>query len=207
MKSGVRRARTDQVDAAAVDGGAAAVTVLPDVLSPGLDIVFCGTAAGAASARKRAYYAGPGNAFWPTLLAVGLVPMAVRPHEFGTLTRWQMGFTDLAKKVSGSDSVLGKRHFDVGRLRALVLEHQPRIVAFTGKRAAVEFVGRAVGYGLLAERIGETRLFVLPSPSGAARRHWNLDPWRELSRLRGAMIEAGRQSPAAGSIPTPAVRP
>jgi G:T/U-mismatch repair DNA glycosylase len=41
--------------------------VLPDLLRPGLRIVFCGTAAGTASARAGAYYAGPGNAFWPTL--------------------------------------------------------------------------------------------------------------------------------------------
>jgi TDG/mug DNA glycosylase family protein len=183
------------------------VTVLPDVLSPGLDIVFCGTAAGAVSARKRAYYAGPGNAFWPTLVAVGLTPVAVAPHEFATLTRWRMGFTDLAKEVAGSDSMLGKRHFDVGRLTAMVLEYQPRIVAFTGKRAAIEFVGHAVGYGLLAECIGETRFFVLPSPSGAARRHWNVDRWRELSRLRAALADAGRQSSATGSIRSPAVRP
>jgi TDG/mug DNA glycosylase family protein len=183
------------------------LTVLPDVLLPGLDIVFCGTAAGAVSARKRAYYAGPGNAFWPTLVAVGLTPVAVAPHEFATLTRWRMGFTDLAKDVAGSDNMLGKRHFDVGRLTALILEYQPRIVAFTGKRAAIEFVGHGVDYGLLAQRIGETRFFVLPSPSGAARRHWNVDQWRELSRLRAAMADAGRQSPATGSIASPAVRP
>ena len=33
--------------------------VLRDVLTPGLCIVFCGTAVGSASARRQAYYAGP----------------------------------------------------------------------------------------------------------------------------------------------------
>lgn len=41
--------------------------ILPDVIEPGLRIVFCGTAAGAKSAAVGAYYAGPGNAFWATL--------------------------------------------------------------------------------------------------------------------------------------------
>lgn len=160
--------------------------VLPDVLAPNLDIVFCGTAAGTASAAKRAYYAGPGNAFCSTLFEVGLTPFPLRAQEYARLTQWKMGFTDLAKHVSGSDSVLAKDHFDTHRLRRLIKHYQPQIVAFTSKRAAGEFVGRAVDYGLLGETADSTRLFVLPSPSGAARRYWNLDHWRELSRLRSA---------------------
>jgi len=160
--------------------------VLPDVLAHDLDIVFCGTAAGAMSAQTRAYYAGPGNAFWPTLFEVGLTPVALRPHEYPELIRWNMGFTDLAKHIAGGDSILAKHHFDIGRLRELIVAYRPRIIAFTGKRAAAEFVGHAVEYGLLAEAAGWTRVFVLPSPSGAARRYWNADHWRELSRLRSA---------------------
>lgn len=160
--------------------------VLPDVLAPDLDIVFCGTAAGAASAAKRAYYAGPGNAFWPTLFEAGIVPVALRPHEFARCTEWRLGFTDLAKHVFGSDGVLEKDHFDVPRLRRLIAAYRPRIVAFTSKRAAAAFVGRGVDYGLLAETAGYSRLFVLPSPSGAARRYWDPEPWRDLARLRSA---------------------
>ncbi len=189
------------------------MTVLPDVLGMSLDIVFCGTAAGAESARQGAYYAGTGNAFWTTLFEVGLTPVAVRPQEYARLMQWQMGLTDLAKHVSGGDEVLTKDHVDVARMRTLLLHYQPRILAFTGKRAAREFAGHAVGYGLLAERIGCTRLFVLPSPSGAARGHWNIEYWRELSSLRAALVrraicvDAGRPSAPAGSIGTRSVRP
>ncbi len=55
--------------------------ILPDVLAPGLDIVFCGTGAGAWSARVGAYYGKPGNKFWPTLHAVGLTPRRREPAE------------------------------------------------------------------------------------------------------------------------------
>ena len=165
-------------------GSGASSGVLPDVLAANLDIVFCGTAAGAASAAERAYYAGPGNSFWRTLFAVGLIPRPVLPHEYVVLATWNMGLTDLAKNVSGSDDLLGKAHFDVERLRRLIAELGPQIIAFTGKRAAAEFVGRPVPYGLLTETVESSRLFVLPSPSGAARRYWSMDPWRELAHLR-----------------------
>ena len=42
--------------------------LMPDLLAPGLDLVFCGTAPSPVSFKARAYYANPGNAFWPTLM-------------------------------------------------------------------------------------------------------------------------------------------
>jgi len=61
--------------------------MLPDVLRPGLRVVFCGTAAGAKSAQVRAYYAGPGNQFWATLSRVGLTRRRLAPREYGDLPR------------------------------------------------------------------------------------------------------------------------
>lgn len=166
--------------------------ILPDLLAADLALVFCGTAVGAESARRAAYYAGPGNAFWPTLHAVGLTPRRLRPDEYGQLLDFGIGLTDLAKEVSGNDDVLAPDDFDVARLRLLIERYRPRLLAFTGKRAAQQFVGRPVAYGMLVERVGDTRLFVLPSPSGAACRYWNVAPWQELARLRRALAtEAG----------------
>lgn len=161
------------------------MSVLPDLLAPGLAVVFCGSAVGTASARRRAYYAGPGNAFWRTLSDVGLTPRQMAPEEYKSITKYGLGLTDLAKTVSGSDRVLSEKHFNHTGLRAKMLQYQPRILAFTSKRAAEEFVRHSVDYGLLDETVGETALFVLPSPSGAARRYWNEKHWRELARLRG----------------------
>ena len=158
--------------------------VLPDLLVPDLDIVFCGTAVGAVSARRRAYYAGPGNAFWPTLHLVGLTPSQFKPEEYARLLDLGIGLTDLAKEISGNDNVLSRTHFNADRLKAVIQQFRPRIVAFTGKRAAQEFIGHAVEYGRLAEMHGKTTLFVLTSPSGAACRYWSAAPWHELARLR-----------------------
>ena len=178
------------------------MSVLPDVLAPGLAVVFCGSAVGAASARRRAYYAGPGNAFWPTLSEVGLTPCQLAPEEYRSITKYGLGLTDLVKTISGSDHVLAEKHFDRNGLRAKMGRYRPRVLAFTSKRAAEEFLKHPVAYGRLQETIAETALFVLPSPSGAARRYWNAAPWRELARLRGdveppiAADSLGRASPA-----------
>jgi TDG/mug DNA glycosylase family protein len=159
--------------------------ILPDVLAHDLKIVFCGTAAGTASARAGAYYAGPGNAFWPTLFHTGLTPRLLVPWEFRCVTNFGLGLTDLAKSVAGSDAMLTRRDFDIGRLRAVITHYQPRHLAFTSKRAAREYLQRDADYGPQPETIGATRLFVLPSPSGAARGAWSEAPWRELAALIG----------------------
>jgi double-stranded uracil-DNA glycosylase len=159
------------------------MSVLRDVLAPDLRIVFCGTAVGSASARRQAYYAGPGNAFWPTLFEVGLTPRLLQPEEYETITHYGLGLTDLAKTIAGSDTVLSDEHFDRRGLRGKIERFHPRVLAFTSKRAAEEFVSDSVSYGLLQQRIGTTALFVLPSPSGAARRYWSTRPWLNLAGL------------------------
>lgn len=169
--------------------------ILPDILMADLAIVFCGTAAGSASARRGAYYAGPGNAFWPTLFEVGLTPHRLKPEEYRSITQFGLGLTDLAKTISGSDQILKNEHFNREGLRRKILRYRPRLLAFTSKRAAQEYLGHPVACGIQEERLGSTALFVLPSPSGAARGHWDPEPWQALARLHAAALH--RQISAA----------
>lgn len=163
------------------------MSILPDVLQPGLSIVFCGTAPGTVSARRKAYYANPGNAFWPTLHAVGLTPHRLAPEEYPTVPGFGLGLTDLAKHTFGADSTLAQSDFDREALARKILQWQPQLLAFTSKRAGMEFLGHAVAYGLQPETVGLTRLFVLPSPSGLARSHWQVKPWQDLAALKAAL--------------------
>jgi TDG/mug DNA glycosylase family protein len=156
--------------------------VLPDILRPGLRIVFCGTAAGSASARAGAYYASPGNAFWATLHSTGLTPVQLSPPEFEQLLEFGIGLTDICKVLHGSDQEVGTAEFDVAALEARISEAEPDNLAFNGKNAARAALERSVGYGLQPERIGGAAVWVLPSTSGAARRFWNIEPWQELTR-------------------------
>jgi TDG/mug DNA glycosylase family protein len=156
--------------------------VLPDVLRPGLGIVFCGTAAGSASARAGAYYAGPGNAFWPTLHSVGLTPVQLLPSEFERLPEFGLGLTDICKVLHGSDQEVGTAEFDVAGLESRIAEAEPANLAFNGKNAARAALERTVDYGLQPERIGGAAVWVLPSTSGAARGFWDVGPWEALAR-------------------------
>ncbi|MCW2981043.1 MAG: glycosylase [Solirubrobacterales bacterium] len=156
--------------------------VLPDVLAPGLRVVFCGYAPGTASARAGAYYAGPGNRFWLTLHEVGLTPLLLRPAEFTRLPEFGIGLTDVSKTASGSDQEVGRRGVDPERLAAAIEAASPTYLAFNGKNSARATLGRKVGYGRQPERIGGASVWVLPSTSGAARGFWDVGPWWELAR-------------------------
>lgn len=158
--------------------------ILPDVLEPGLRVVFCGTQAGAASARRGAYYAGPGNKFWPVLHEIGFVPERLRPEEFRTLLRYGIGLTDVAKRTSGPDSALRGGHFDMAGFMARIAANRPGILAFNGKRAAQVALGINEGrlaYGPQAQKLADADIYVLPSTSGAAAGFWSLEPWKQLA--------------------------
>lgn len=156
--------------------------VLQDVLKPGLRVVFCGTAPGTASARKGAYYAGPGNAFWKTLHAINLTPVQLAPAEFERLPEFGIGLTDICKVLYGSDEEVGTTEFDVAGLQRKIAAGEPMNLAFNGKNAARGALERDVDYGPQPERFGGATVWVLPSTSGAARRFWRVEPWHELAR-------------------------
>jgi TDG/mug DNA glycosylase family protein len=155
--------------------------IVPDVLAPELRLVFCGTAPSKASAAARAYYAKPGNRFWPALHEAGFTPRRFLPSQYAGLLELGIGLTDLCKGHSGNDDELPEGALDRDALRARIRRYRPAVVAFTSKNAARAFLGREVDYGWQPERVGPTRLYVLPSPSGQAVRFWDLAPWRALA--------------------------
>lgn len=160
--------------------------VLPDVLKPNLDIVFCGSAVGSASAQKQAYYAGPGNKFYAMLAKTGLTPVQLLPVHYIKVLDYNIGLTDMVKSVSGSDSILRKGDFDVAGFRKKIINYQPRIVCFNGKAAAAAFLSKKtkdIEYGLLPDRIGKTKLFVAPSTSGSANGCWDESHWFMIRKL------------------------
>lgn len=166
--------------------GAAGRDILPDVLRPGLALVFCGSAAGHLSAQRGAYYAHPGNLFWAVLHRVGLTPRRLTPEEFVLLPDFGIGLTDLGKRHFGNDRDLPADAYDRARLCRTIETMRPRLLAFTSKTPARHVLGRAVAFGPQPERIGATGIFVLPSPSGRARRFWDEAPWRALAaEVRG----------------------
>jgi len=149
-----------------------------DALATDLDVVFVGTAAADGAERIGPYYAEAGNLFWPTLHQTELAPRRIRPQDLGRLRDLGIGFADIA----AASSIHGS---DVEALRSNLRRHQPRAVALTGKGAARIWLRRrsqSIRYGLQPRHAGDfCSVFVLPSPASAARRYWNIAPWRELS--------------------------
>ena len=163
--------------------------LVPDLLVPKLTLVFCGTAPSTASAQAKAYYAKPGNRFWPTLHAVGITPHRFVPGDYAQLLPLGIGLTDLCKVHSGTDAQLPADAFDSDAFQQKMAAYRPALIAFTSKNAAQTYLQHPVSYGLQTDTLGDSRLFVLTSPSGLATRFFDIEIWRqlavELRRLQG----------------------
>ncbi|MFZ2414278.1 MAG: mismatch-specific DNA-glycosylase [Candidatus Cryosericum sp.] len=161
--------------------------LIPDVLTDGLRLVFCGSALGDVSWERRAYYANPGNRFWQTLAEVGLTPRRLAAEVYPRLLDWGIGLTDLVKNDHGQDIHIFDGHVDLDEARRLltvkVLRWRPCVLAFTSRTAAAQFLGMRVVPGRQQECIGRTMVWVLPSTSGLARRFFDIGPWRDLERI------------------------
>lgn len=173
-----------------------ATMILPDVLAPGLHLVFCGTAPSRVSAAKGAYYANPGNAFWPTLARIGLVPAGWRAADFPRMNELGLGLTDLNKVEVGNDIDLTPAGFDIPGFMAKMRSHRPSAIAFTSKNGARLFLGTkaALPWGRQPADWEGMALFVLPSPSGQARSSFSLGPWQDAA----AFVAARRAAPVLG---------
>ncbi|HET7085308.1 MAG TPA: mismatch-specific DNA-glycosylase [Rhizomicrobium sp.] len=158
--------------------------VLPDRLRPGLKLVFCGTAAGRQSALQQAYYAHGQNRFWRTLHQVGLTPHLFQPRDYEKLWELGIGLTDIAKHVYGMDHQLPRNALGqeaVKALKARIRKARPAILAFTSLNGGRKVMGPDAVAGEQPEILGETRVFILPSPSPLAANHWDIAPWRALA--------------------------
>lgn len=157
--------------------------VLRDLLREQLQVVLCGTAAGTTSAAERAYYAHRQNKFWKILHETGLTPERLAPHQYRELLQYRIGLTDLVKAGAGMDRATLPQltAADRARLNDSILAFRPEFLAFTSKTAGERFFGGKRGYGAQAERIGDTRIWILPSTSGAANGSWRPEIWHRFA--------------------------
>ncbi|MCB0827518.1 MAG: mismatch-specific DNA-glycosylase [Solirubrobacterales bacterium] len=148
-------------------------TLLPDILSENLTVVFVGTAKSEASARAGHYYANPRNGFWGLLRATGLTGgVRVDPSEDRTVLDHGVGLTDLvAGRAASSDGLLRAADFDLPGFVARVERFRPIVVAFNGGNSASR-VARHLGYADPAEgpigwELAGSSVYRLPSSSSA----------------------------------------
>jgi TDG/mug DNA glycosylase family protein len=142
---------------------------VPDVLAPGLTVVFCGINPGRVSAAAGAHFANPRNDFWRLLHDVGFTPRRYEPHEQFDLLELGIGLTNAAYRTTKGSGDLRRVDFagSAGRLERLAHGMSPRAFAFVGKEAfRCVFAGRPE-LGPQVRTLGDVGLFVLPSTSPA----------------------------------------
>ena len=157
--------------------------ILQDLLQGSLRVVLCGTAASTVSAAAGAYYANKQNKFWSILYETRLTPELLQPHQFRELLRYRIGLTDLVKTHAGMDHQIPLSKLDDprARLRASMAAFRPTFLAFTSKTAGQKFFGGQRDYGAQTELIGDTRIWILPSTSGAANGSWRPEIWHQFA--------------------------
>ncbi|MCU0321321.1 MAG: mismatch-specific DNA-glycosylase [Chitinophagaceae bacterium] len=162
--------------------------MLKDVLKENLDVVFCGTAKGKASALKGFYYAGPGNKFYGILYDAGFTSRRLLPTDCYKINEYGIGLTDLVHTEYGNDNQISKESYEVELFIKKMEYYKPKFIAFTSKAAASYALGfngvtSLIDYGLQNKKIGESNVYVLPSTSGSARAFWDEKHWIELYKL------------------------
>jgi TDG/mug DNA glycosylase family protein len=177
----------------------AARSALPDILAPGLDVVFCGINPGRRSAAAGHHFANPRNDFWRLLADAGLTPRLLNPSEQWSLLEHGYGVTNAALRTTRGSADLRRGDFAGARerLARIAEELAPRVIAFVGKEAYRGAFNERPSLGLQTRTLGHTRLFVLPStsPANAAVPYGErLRGFRELAALVGALKKNGRRN-------------
>ncbi|MCI3278511.1 G/U mismatch-specific DNA glycosylase [Streptomyces cylindrosporus] len=163
--------------------------LVPDVVADGLSVLFCGINPGLMTAATGHHFARPGNRFWPVLHLSGFTPRLLRPAEQEELLSYGLGITNVvARATARADELSAEEYREGGRLLAeKVTRLRPRwlaVVGVTAYRAA--FGDRRAQVGPQERVFGETRVWVLPNPSGL-NAHWTAATMaEEFARLRVA---------------------
>jgi TDG/mug DNA glycosylase family protein len=148
---------------------AAAGTPVPDLLAPDLRVLFCGINPGLYSAVTLHHFARPGNRFWKALHRSGFTDRLLSPHEDASLPEWRLGVTNLVARTTATADELSTEELRDGarRLGERLEPLRPRAVAILGVGAYRKGFGRPrATVGPQDERLGGSRLWLLPNPSG-----------------------------------------
>ena len=170
-----------------VEIAAAVGRTVPDVIAPGLAVLFCGINPGLYSGATGHHFARPGNRFWPTLQAAGFTERLVRPWEARRLLEYGLGITNLVARATATAAELEPDELRAGRatLERKVRRYRPRAVAVLGigaYRSAFRRPKAEIGWQ--PESLGRSLLWVLPNPSGLNANHQLADLARAFGALR-----------------------
>ena len=150
-------------------------TTVPDLLGPGLRLLFAGINPGLWTAAVQTHFARPGNRFYPALQRAGILDRTIDPGAGMTdgdrayLVDRGIGITNLVARTTARADELSAEELRAGAstLRTLVERTRPRVVAVAGVTAYRKGFGRpGATTGRQAEHLGTAELWIVPNPSG-----------------------------------------
>lgn len=144
-------------------------TTLPDVIARNLDVVFCGINPGLYTAAVQQHFGRPGNRFWPTIHKAGFTPRLFHPSEQRELLKHGCGITNVVARATTAAAELTPAELVEGAniLEKKIRRFRPHVLAIVGIGAyRTGFNRPRARTGLQEETIGDTRIWILPNPSG-----------------------------------------
>jgi double-stranded uracil-DNA glycosylase len=166
----------------------AAYPTLPDVLTEGLSVVFCGINPGARAAASGHHFDGRGNRFWRVLHLAGFTPEQLRPENDHSMLHYGYGLTTVAPRPTARANQLSAQEIQAAGpgFTLKIQSFAPRHIAFLGKMAFSALTEhRHPAWGLQAEAFAGAQAWILPNPSGL-NRSFSLDQlvtaYQELQR-------------------------
>lgn len=169
-------------------------TSLPDLVGPGLKLLFVGINPGLWTAATQTHFAHPGNRFYPALRLAGIVdrdldrgqPMTDEDRAY--IIERGIGITNLVNRATARADELEPAELRAGRTRLeeFVAQHQPVVIAIAGVTAyRLAFADQKAKAGEQALLLRGTRVWVVPNPSG-------LNAHETISSLAEAYAEPAR---------------
>lgn len=172
---------------------------VPDLVGPGLKLLFVGINPGLWTAATQTHFAHPGNRFYPALRKAGIIDRDIdqaagfTDEDRAYLVTRGIGNTNLVNRATARADELTREELRAGavRLRTFVAEHQPRVVAMAGVTAyRIAFSQASARLGRQPQDLEGAQLWIVPNPSG-------LNAHETIDSLAAKYAEAAR---AAGLL-------
>ena len=161
---------------------------MPDIIGPGLKVLFCGINPGLYSAAVGPPLCPAGNRFWTTLFRAGFTDRLIAPSDERQLLSLGYGITNIVNFATGQASELSPQTLQAGAavLSKKVTEFRPRLLAVLGIDAYRKASCRpGARVGRQAEGLGGTSLGCCRTPAGSTPAiRWRI--WREFFGIKGA---------------------
>jgi TDG/mug DNA glycosylase family protein len=172
--------------------------MLPDIVTEGLSVLFCGINPGLKAAETGHHFAGRSNRFWRVIHLAGFTPDEIAPENDRSMLQYGCGLTSVIERATASAAELAPAEFVAAAdaFKRKIVRFSPQIVAFLGKSAYAGLTGsRTIAWGRQSVPIAGSIAWILPNPSG-----------RNLAFPLARLVAAYQELNAAAALVTSAAQ-